>query len=122
MKKVRKVPEKLREKYTNIVKIEDPVSLMDEETDRSYVCNDIESAFLDNPLGSAKDLEKFKKQINLYRAARRVRRMVKLLVAGVFIAAIVWLIIGIKLNNKEMKPILKDIRENVIINTIIDNK
>ena len=114
MKKVRKVPEKYREKYQGKISVIDPVSLEDEEVDRSYVCNDIESAFLNNPIGSSEELDKLKKQINLYRAARRVKRMITIAVAAVFIGAMIWLIIGLKLNNKNMKPILDDIKDNQI--------
>ena len=123
MKKVRKVPEELREKYKAMAIATDPVSLEEEEVDRSYVCNDIESVFLDNPLGSSKELDKFKKQIELYRVRRRIRRLIKMAVGTVFIAAMIWLIIGVKLNNKEMKPILEEIKGNRIEKLIEkDNK
>ncbi len=114
MKKVRKVPEKYKEKYKGKISVTDPLSLEEEEVDRSYVCNDIESAFLNNPAGSAKELDKLKKQIQLYRAARRLRKMVTLGIAALFIAGMIWLIMGLKLNNKNMKPILDDIKDNRI--------
>ena len=114
MKKIVKVPEKYREKYKGKISVIDPVSLEDEEVDRSYVCNDIESAFLNNPVGSAKELEKLKKEIHLYRTTRRIKRVITLAIAMVFIGAMMWLIIGLKLNNKDMKPKFDEIKDNKI--------